>query len=103
MTDPRIGAFLVERYVSPAAASGLALSVAGLAQQCADARTDGVRYLQSAYLPADDTCFCLFSASTAHAVTAINERAGFAFDRITGAVILRPYHRPTPPDQRKSS
>jgi hypothetical protein len=49
-----------------------------------------VQYLHSAYLPAEDTCFCLFRAATAEAVRALNDAASFALDRIAVAVQLYP-------------
>jgi hypothetical protein len=47
-----------------------------------------VAYLQSAYLPTEDTCFCLFRAPSAEAVRAVNRESGFALDRITEAVLV---------------
>jgi Protein of unknown function (DUF4242) len=86
--------YLVERYLPPAAAVNLADSVWRMAQLCAFSAESGpadeVHYLHSTYLPAEDTCFCLFQAPTADAVRALNDEAGFAFDRITGAVLLYP-------------
>jgi hypothetical protein len=88
--DPDTAAFLVERYLGSADASDLPAAVARAARICADsARTGpGVAYLQSAYLPTEDTCFCLFRAPSAEAVRAVNREAGFALDRITEAVLL---------------
>src|ERR1700729_2574417 len=86
--------FLVERYLPAAAAGNLADSVGRTAQRCtlaAESRSgEGVRYLYSAYMPAEDTCFCLFQGATADAVRALNEEAGFALDRITAADLLYP-------------
>lgn len=83
-------AFLVERYLPPAAADSLAASVARVALLCADMSHSGlgVQYLHSAYLPTEDTCFCLFRAPDSDAVRAINREADFALDRITDAVLL---------------
>jgi Protein of unknown function (DUF4242) len=83
-------AFLVERYLSPAAAEDLAASTARVARLCADSDpTDaGVRYLYSAYLSTEDTCFCLFRAPSSDAVRAVNNQAHFALDRITDAALL---------------
>jgi hypothetical protein len=85
-------AFLVERYLPPAAASSLAASVARLARLCADLSRSGlgVKYLQSAYLPTEDTCFCLFIGPSSDAVREVNSQAHFAFDRITHAVLVLP-------------
>ena len=81
-------AFLIERYLSPAAAVDLAASAARVARRCAEG---GIGYLYSAYLPAEDTCFCLFQAPSAGAVRAVNQLANFDFDRLIDAVVL---HRP---------
>jgi hypothetical protein len=89
MTDWPQRAFLVERYLSPTAAIDLAALTDRLGRQCADSGSGHVRYLYSAYLPTEDTCFCLFRAPSPEAVRAVNDRAGFALDRIIGAVLLR--------------
>lgn len=88
--DGPMHAFLVERYLSATAAQDLPASIARLGRLCADLdRTDTpVRYLYSAYLPAEDTCFCLFRAASSAAVSVVNNRAHFAFDRITEASLL---------------
>jgi hypothetical protein len=89
--DGRDGAtaFLVERYLSPAAAEDLATSTTRVARLCAGSEPGpAVRYLYSAYLPSDDTCFCLFRAESPDAVRAVNLEAGFDLDRITAAVLL---------------
>jgi hypothetical protein len=101
MTTPRVrdpdgpsSVFLVERYLPAAAAENLASSVARAARLCALSAESGaaseVQYLHSAYLPAEDTCFCLFRAATAEAVRALNDEASFALDRIAAAVQLYP-------------
>jgi Protein of unknown function (DUF4242) len=86
--------FLVERYLPAVAAGNLAPSVARAARLCALSAESGsaskVQYLHSAYLAAEDTCFCLFRAATAEAVRALNDEASFALDRITAAVQLYP-------------
>jgi hypothetical protein len=89
-TDVPGSTFLVERYLPTAAISGLAESVARVAIVCAE--SDGgrsqVRYLQSTYLPSEDTCFCLFQADSSDAVRAVNAAGQFALDRITAAVVV---------------
>ena len=101
MTTPRgrdpdgLGSlFLVERYLPAAAAGNLASSVARAARLCALSAESGaaseVQYLHSAYLPAEDTCFCLFRAASVEAVRALNDEASFALDRIAAAVQLYP-------------
>ena len=106
MTTPRrrdpdspSSVFLVERYLPAAAAGNLAASVARAAQLCVLSAGSGsasrVQYLHSVYLPAEDTCFCLFRAATAEVIRALNDEASFALDRIAAAVQLYPVN-PTP-------
>jgi hypothetical protein len=85
-------AFLVERYLPPASADSLSASVSRVARLCADPGRPGpgVQYLHSVYLPAEDTCFCLFRGTSADAVRDVNREAGFALDRITDALLLFP-------------
>ena len=89
-TDVPASTFLVERYLPTAAISGLAESVARVAIACAqsDGGRSQVRYLQSTYLPSEDTCFCLFQADSSDAVRAVNAAGQFALDRITAAVVM---------------
>ena len=93
LTSPS-SVFLVERYLPAAAAENLASAVARAAQLCAlsaeSASASRVHYLHSVYLPAEDTCFCLFRAATPEAVHALNDAASFALDRIAAAVQLYP-------------
>lgn len=111
MTTPRrreqddlSSVFLVERYLPPTAARNLAASVARASELCALSGRSGqpsrVRYLHSAYLPTEDTCFCLFGAATADAVRALNDKAGFALDRMTPAILLYPTS-PVPGESRQ--
>ena len=83
-------AFLVERYVPAIAAKELSTSVARLAEICSGSEYSGsgVQYLQSAYLPEEDTCFCLFLGPSSDAVRRLNAFARFEIDRITDAVLL---------------
>lgn len=82
-------AFLVERYLPAIAVGNLATSVAHVARVCSE-RVGGaaVRYLQSIYVPAEDTCFCVFQAPSSDAVHAVNHAGQFSLDRITEAVLL---------------
>lgn len=87
--------FLVERYLSPTAAEQLLASVGRTARLCErSVQSDSpIEYLHSAYLPSEETCFCLFRASTADAVRSLNVEAGFAFERITPGRLLFPTTR----------
>ena len=96
--------FLVERYLPSSAADGLPAAVARVALLCAEQSQNspagaGVQYLQSAYLPAEDTCFCLFQGPSADAIREVNDRGEFALDRITDAVLMLPGSRPAVPYQ----
>ena len=96
--------FLVERYLSPTAAEQLLASVARTARLCersVQSQSDTpIEYLHSAYLPSEETCFCLFRASTADAVRSLNAEAGFAFERITPGWLLFPTTRSTQKPRR---
>lgn len=80
------------------------MSTARVHRLCADSdRADpAVRYLYSAYLPSEDTCFCLFQAASSDEVLAVNRQARFALDRVTEATLLvsldtEPGHPPPSP------
>ena len=92
--DSPSSVFLVERYLPAAAAGNLASSVARTAQLCTLSAESGfasrVQYLHSVYLPAEDTCFCLFRAATSDVIRTLNDEASFALDRIAAAVQLYP-------------
>jgi Protein of unknown function (DUF4242) len=78
--------FLVERYLPVGDVDGLARAVDRVASACAD--ESAVRYLQSTFVPGDDTCFCVFLAPSIEAVRAVNEAGGFPVDRISAAISL---------------
>jgi Protein of unknown function (DUF4242) len=83
--------YLVERYL-PGMTPELMAAAARNARQAAERISTGgtaVRYLQSTYLPQDETCFCLFEASSAVAVAAANEAARMPFERIVEALHVR--------------
>ncbi len=96
LSDPeRSGSvFLVERYVPPSVAESLAAAIPRAAQlgtlRAGPGSALSVQYLLSAYLPAEDTCFCLFRASTADAVRALNHEAELPLDRVTAVVLFYP-------------
>jgi hypothetical protein len=85
---PRI--FLIERYLPVTRVDDLAAAVLRVEQVCAAHRAAGLdlHYLHSTFLPAEDTCFCVFQGPSAEAVQAVNETAGLVVDRIRTAVRL---------------
>ena len=97
--DASTTTFLVERYLAPGDAGELPASVARVARLCAAGRLAGVdiQYLHSAYLPTEDTCFCVFRAPSPDAVRAVNTEGDFALDRITDAIVLFPRGLQAPP------
>jgi Protein of unknown function (DUF4242) len=90
MPSPPTTLFLVERYLPASGRVGLEAAVARLAQICADLSGPTLRYLQSVYLPGEDTCFCVFEATSAEAVLAVNSAANFPLDRITAGIPMLP-------------
>jgi hypothetical protein len=93
--DPLHGSvFMVERYVPPSAVESLAAAIPRAARLGSLRARSGSalspQYLLSAYLPAEDTCFCLFRAATADAVRGLNHEAELPLDRITAAVLFYP-------------
>jgi hypothetical protein len=94
-------AYLVERYVPASNAESLAESVSRVARICAAVEGAGppVLYLQSLYLPTEETCFCLFQAPSPDAIRAVNDEGRFALDRITSGVLITA----SQPDRRKRS
>ena len=49
-----------------------------------------VRYIRSTFVPGESRCMCLFEASDAGVVQALNEAAQIPFTRIVEAVDLTP-------------
>jgi hypothetical protein len=86
--------FLVERYVPPSAVESLAAAIPRAARvgtlRAEPGSALSVQYLLSAYLPTEDTCFCLFRAATADAVRALNHEAELPLDRVTAVVLFYP-------------
>jgi hypothetical protein len=80
--------FLAERYISSAKLE-LAQHDAQRARAASSEPVEGagaVRYLGSALIPSDETCFALFQAPSAEAVHFLLERADLHYDRIVQAV-----------------
>ncbi len=89
-TEPGDQAFLVERYVPSIDVETLSQLINRVASACATGHD--VRHLHSTFVPDDDTCFCVFHASSIEAVQAVNEVAHFPVDRISAAVSLSLEH-----------
>jgi hypothetical protein len=72
--------YLVERYLPGHDRAWLEAALAGLPRA-----RDGVTYLGSTYVPADESCFCRFEAETVDDVRDVNAVAGVPFARIVAA------------------
>ncbi len=80
--------FLVELYISQADSEAVARG-ANKARQAAEELTrqgTRVHYLQSIFVPEDETCFVLFEAISADAVQEAARRAALSFERVSEAV-----------------
>ena len=69
---PAPGIFLIERYLPVTRLDDLTAAVRRVEQACAAHRDAGLdlHYLHSTFLPAEDTCFCVFRAPSAESVQA---------------------------------
>jgi len=75
--------FLVESYV---AASSAAFDDACERARLTAEEARGVRYVDTTYLPGDETVLHLFDAPSAEALEEAGRRAGLQFERIVQAV-----------------
>ena len=84
--------FLVERYLPVSDLDFLRASVAGVAATCGHPNTPWphVRYVHATYLPADDTCFCVFEAPSEDDVVAVNVAAEFVVCRVSEGFDVHP-------------
>lgn len=82
--------YLVERYLPDLSADEVHAAVQRLRTVSEQMAAEGttIRYLSSAYIAEEESCFCQLEAPSREAVAAANERAGFPFARIH-AVQLR--------------
>jgi hypothetical protein len=74
--------FLVEVYAPRSAASCELEAAARSTAEQPPTRRARVRYLDSVFVPEDETCFHLFEASSAEDVRRAARRAGLAYQRI---------------------
>jgi hypothetical protein len=75
--------FLVESYV--AVSERHVREAVARARETAELGT-GIRYVETTYLPGDETVLHLFEACSPESLTAAAERAGLQFERIVPAV-----------------
>ncbi len=82
--------YLVERYLPLDVEPGLEALGALLAAATAELRAEGgrIRWLHSLALPEDESCICVFRATTRELVAEANDRAGLSYERISPAVAV---------------
>jgi hypothetical protein len=82
--------YLVERYLADVGRDELRALAARLKAASAVLRADGtpVRYLDSTFVPEEETCFCRFEAPSAEAAALVNRMAAAPYSRISAAVAL---------------
>jgi hypothetical protein len=86
-TTGRTGRFLAERYLSSATPETLASRVR---DDRAAAHAMSIRYIQTIYVPADETCFTLFEAPSPELVREASERFELGYRRVMLAITLGP-------------
>jgi hypothetical protein len=84
--------FMVERDLKGIAMEDLAGAQKAAIATAAAMRSEGseVRYMHSSFVPGDGRCMCFFEGENAEQVTALNDRAGLPYHRVTEALDLRP-------------
>ena len=83
--NPFVSVFLVERYVPSIEEAALLVAVAKLD----DLSDDLVHHVTTVIISGEDTCISIIEAPDTVAVESLNERAGFAFDRIVEVSVIR--------------
>jgi hypothetical protein len=79
------GRFLAERYLAVTSREALASQVG---RDRTAARAMSIRYIQTIYVPADETCFTLFEAASLELVTETSDRFGLGYRRVVAAITL---------------
>jgi Protein of unknown function (DUF4242) len=80
--------FLAEFYLRASASLPDIVAQAKAGAAAASAAGEPVRFVQAVFVPPDETCFALYEAAAAAAVSAAGSAAGLEFDRITAAVAV---------------
>jgi Protein of unknown function (DUF4242) len=80
--------YLIETFVSRAAADGVELVVARARRAADDARRDGreVELVRTIFVPEDETCFYVYRAGSIDDVRDAARRADLPSDRVVRAV-----------------
>jgi hypothetical protein len=85
-----VGIYLVERYLPDVGADELRSLAERLERASATLCRDGtpVRYLDSTFMPEEESCFCRFEAPSLHVTALVNRLAHAPYARICAAVIF---------------
>jgi len=83
-----VGTYLVERFLPGVPDKELARIGERAREACRRLYAAGVdvRYLGSTLVPDDESCFCLFEASSRAEVERANQESGLSYVRISAAV-----------------
>jgi hypothetical protein len=79
--------FLAEFYLPASAALADVAQRARAGAAATSTAGTRTRFVQMVFVPSDETCFALFEAPTAAAVSAAGSVSGLDFDRVTVALL----------------
>jgi len=90
--EPAVPSYLVERYLPGLSADEVHAATQRLEAVTKEMAAEGItiRYLSSAYVAEEESCFCQLEAPSREAVAAANERAAFGFARVLAADLSAP-------------
>lgn len=99
-----MNSYLVERYLPGLSEADVRSGASRVQAACLELSAAGreVRYMGSIFLPLEEACFCRFESDRSETVAQANERAEFAFARVTAGVSIAADDS-TVLDERRSS
>jgi hypothetical protein len=82
--------YLVERYLPGITLAQLVAAAGRAASATTEMSDEGrpIRYVRSAFLPTEESVFCLFEGPDEDSVREANDRAGVPFDRVLEVIVL---------------
>lgn len=82
--------YIAQRHLPGITPDALAAAAGRAKQTAAEMTAEGtpVQYLRSTFIPGEETCTCLFEASSAADVEAANQRAAIPYERVVEAMHL---------------
>src|SRR5947209_12898634 len=87
-----MNSYLVERYLPGCSEADVRSALVRAQAACAELRWMGseIRYLGSIFLALEEACFCRFDSERPETIVEVNQRAQFAFTRITPGAAIAP-------------